>query len=240
MFSSQGAGPANFFQPLPNTPQGGGGGGPPPPQSGSAAPPGGGGQQQQLEVIMYFTVKCPHCRKFLNTLQEFPKLIESFKFVDIAQIPRNQLPSFLKAVPALVINQNKLAMGPEAFEWLKAQTTRAFENIGAYGNQKIGASNDSVEFAFLPGQEEKGYSVSHTSVNNPPTPGSGHGGQQQQQGQQLQYDPTPPGSAPPQNMRQVPAELKPIDTRETNKLDGGSMDNLIASMQNDRLHTVKR
>tara|TARA_B110000967_G_scaffold149275_1_gene152999 strand:+ start:423 stop:1046 length:624 start_codon:yes stop_codon:yes gene_type:complete len=88
--------------------------------------------------VLFISGRCPHCKKVLVGIQQYPFLKPLFNIVNIDTQP---YPEYVKSVPSILIN-NQVVTGDQVFEYFgklvegkKAQEERASEGQKAESDQ---------------------------------------------------------------------------------------------------------
>ena len=73
------------------------------------------------ESVLFYSNKCKHSKDFLEKLKQHKEIDNSLMKICIDNKPLNTLPKYIKSVPTLVYNKNKLTSGAGVFEWLESK-----------------------------------------------------------------------------------------------------------------------
>lgn len=72
-------------------------------------------------ALLFYSLKCRHCTKLLNIVDKEKSLQSVLSFHDVNQGPiPPQLVPYVKSVPTLFTNDNKVLTGKEIFDWVKS------------------------------------------------------------------------------------------------------------------------
>ena len=116
------------------------------------------------ESVLFYSNKCKHSKDFLEKLKQYKDIDNSLMKICIDNKPINTLPKYIKSVPTLVYNRNKLTSGTGVFEWLKSQKNTNVQNteeISPYHANEMGTMF-SDSFSFLDSDDTKeGQPISH-------------------------------------------------------------------------------
>jgi hypothetical protein len=100
--------------------------------------------------LCFFSARCRHSQNFLEALKESPYSKE-FRFISVdpqANGQRPQLPTYVKAVPTLMIEgEDKPRTDSQVMNWLSERRLRAGGSLGpavAAGNEGLLAFNDEM------------------------------------------------------------------------------------------------
>jgi hypothetical protein len=78
-------------------------------------------QQQQSSIpILFFSKKDEPSRRLIDNIRQNEKMMNSFRYVDILEIPRDKLPPNLESVPTIV-HLGTMFKGESAFKWVNEQ-----------------------------------------------------------------------------------------------------------------------
>ncbi len=110
---------------------------------------------------LFYSDKCPHCRKIIDLIKTNDVLSNDVKPTNIHLVDRTSLPKGLNSVPAILVNKS-IFQGEEAIKWVDFQINRINESIkrknsggGGGGGSQVNAQNNSfipVELAGGKGQ----------------------------------------------------------------------------------------
>lgn len=109
---------------------------------------------------LFFSRRCPHSKKFLEKLEQYPNvgvLFEKYALEELRSIPQG-----MNEVPSMIENGKTLIQGKKAFQWLKNKLSNNLD--GAQGlNQISGVGN--LDYASLDGNFMSGGN-SFSSIND--------------------------------------------------------------------------
>ena len=92
----------------------------------------------QSQPYLFYSERCPHSKQIIETLKALNKS-SLYKFILVENIPRNQIPPFLKSVPTLYNSETKdVITGKDIYGYI-AKPTNARKEIP----QKEGAVSSS-------------------------------------------------------------------------------------------------
>jgi hypothetical protein len=92
----------------------------------------------QVQPYLFYSERCPNSKQVIETLKALNKA-SLYKFILVENIPRNQIPAFLKSVPTLYNSETKdVIVGKDIYGYI-AKPTNARKEIP----QKEGAVNAS-------------------------------------------------------------------------------------------------
>lgn len=93
--------------------------------------------------LCFFSARCRHSQNFLEALKETP-FAKEFRFISVDPQPngqRPQLPSYVKAVPTLMIEgEDKPRTDAQVMNWLSERRLRAGGTLGTLGTLGSGFS----------------------------------------------------------------------------------------------------
>lgn len=76
-------------------------------------------QSPKPSIVLFYSNHCAHCKVLLQEIRQTPLKI-NLSCIDT--LPRQQLPTFLKSVPTLVVSPPLLVLtGDNVFQWLQQQ-----------------------------------------------------------------------------------------------------------------------
>jgi len=109
----------------------------------SQAQPAQQKDSSDLEIAyLFFSAQCQYCIKYLNILKEYHKLSNKIRKYDVNTI---RPPYYVTQVPCIIAGQNIYA-GQSAFNWLKEECQRNFEEIA---EPLGGVGKNDVEFSSI-------------------------------------------------------------------------------------------
>jgi len=92
----------------------------------------------QVQPYLFYSERCPNSKQVIETLKALNKA-SLYKFILVENIPRNQIPAFLKSVPTLYNSETKdVIVGKDIYGYI-AKPTNARKEIP----QKEGAVSSS-------------------------------------------------------------------------------------------------
>jgi len=109
---------------------------------------------------LFYSKRCPHSKKFLQKLQQYPDigvLFEKYALEELQSIPQG-----MSEVPSMIENGKKLIQGKMAFKWLKNKLSSNID--GAQGLNQVSGSG-SLDYASLDGNFMTGGN-SFSSIND--------------------------------------------------------------------------
>lgn len=103
--------------------------------------------QSQSQILFFYSTKCKYCYKFNSLLKFFPSLNIDIKRVCIDNNPN--IPSYIRILPTIVINNSEKYEGVTAFKWLEnkkkkdvsAMTTEIFDHGFSFLDNNHGAND---------------------------------------------------------------------------------------------------
>ena len=93
---------------------------------------------------LFYSKRCPHSKKFLQKLQQYPDigvLFEKYALEELQSIPQG-----MSEVPSMIENGKKLIQGKMAFKWLKNKLSSNID--GAQGLNQVSGSG-SLDYVML-------------------------------------------------------------------------------------------
>jgi hypothetical protein len=94
--------------------------------------------------LCFFSARCRHSQNFLESLKETP-FAKEFRFISVdpqQNGQRPQLPSYVKAVPTLMIDgEDKPRTDAQVMNWLSERRLRAGGTLGGGGGSSSGSSS---------------------------------------------------------------------------------------------------
>jgi hypothetical protein len=97
--------------------------------------------------LCFFSARCRHSQNFLEALKETPYAKE-FRFISVdpqQNGQRPQLPSYVKAVPTLMIDgEDKPRTDAQVMNWLSERRLRAGGTLGGGGSSGAAGGNDGL------------------------------------------------------------------------------------------------
>lgn len=98
--------------------------------------------------LCFFSARCRHSQNFLEALKETP-FAKEFRFISVDPQPngqRPQLPSYVKAVPTLMIDgEDKPRTDAQVMNWLSERRLRAGGSLGSGSSGSGSGSSGSVQ-----------------------------------------------------------------------------------------------
>jgi hypothetical protein len=110
------------------------------------------------ELILFYSNRCPHSQKIISILQKMA-ISADFRLVNVHQIQRNQLPSWLKTVPTLHNKTaNEIYLDTNLFNWISnyISSNESKNSININGSEiigniasELGSSGCGAYYSFL-------------------------------------------------------------------------------------------
>lgn len=93
---------------------------------------------QQRRYVLYYSNYCGHCKTLIQDMRQTP-IINQLNLVCVDTMPKQNMPSFLKIVPTLIVNPSTPPLtGDNVFKWydiqlqeLRDQRSRAQMNVNS-------------------------------------------------------------------------------------------------------------
>lgn len=129
------------------------------------------------ELLLFYSDRCPHSVKIINILNKMA-ISADFKLINVHQIQRNQLPSWLKTVPTLHNRTaNEIYLDNNLFNWISnyIASNESKNSININGSEvigniasELGSSGCGANYSFLDDvlDESKANNNTITSVGN--------------------------------------------------------------------------
>jgi hypothetical protein len=110
------------------------------------------------DLMLFYSDRCPHSQKIIMILQKMA-ISADFKLVNVHQIKRNQLPSWLKTVPTLLNKTaNEIYLDTNLFNWISnyISSNESKNSININGSEiigniasELGSSGCGAYYSFL-------------------------------------------------------------------------------------------
>ena len=118
------------------------------------------------DSVLFYSNHCQHSIEFLNKLSKNKEIDKLLMKICIDNKPKSSLPKYIKSVPTIVYNKNKMLSGDGVFEWLKSKEIIQEQN--AEKTPKINSSMNSTQGMNLGygGSQYYSFMNEESNVNN--------------------------------------------------------------------------
>jgi hypothetical protein len=169
-------------------------------------------------MLLFYSNRCPECKKFISILKEYPNLSSTINKIDIESIPYNQVPRELSYVPG-ILDDNKLIMGPDAFKWLEEKVKSSFLSLGT---QSFVSGDHGVEFSFI-GDQDIQYDTKSAVL------GKEHNGVDPDK-----FDSRTGQPLKPEKPMELPLQLQPMKIDNGSRINDQNANDLLSRLENER------
>ena len=109
-----------------------------------------------MTYTLFVSSKCKYSKEALEIIKKHNEMMEKYEIVDIDSLM--ELPSYLKSVPTLLINRERVIMGNELHKYLKEESEKY---LSAAFDQGFGVNN----FSFIGGDGLASGSTDFSYIN---------------------------------------------------------------------------